>query len=53
MNADRIFVLQAGRLVQKGTYQELLKVPGPFAELASRQRGCQEMRQDRSTESDS
>jgi NHLM bacteriocin system ABC transporter ATP-binding protein len=37
LNADRILVIQAGRLVQIGTYQELLGQAGPFAELARRQ----------------
>ena len=37
LNADRIFVLERGRLVQSGTYAELMAQPGPFAELASRQ----------------
>ncbi len=31
--ADRIVVLDHGRLVQDGSVQELLSVPGPFAEL--------------------
>ncbi len=35
--ADRIFVLQGGKFVQSGTYQELVSQPGPFQELASRQ----------------
>lgn len=37
VRADRIVVLQGGRLVQSGTYEELLRQPGPFAELAQRQ----------------
>lgn len=37
MNADRIFVVQAGRLVQSGTYRELVDQPGTFSELAKRQ----------------
>jgi ATP-binding cassette subfamily C protein len=37
VKADRIFVLVGGRLVQSGTYQQLLNQPGPFAELARRQ----------------
>jgi len=36
-NADRIYVMDAGRIVQAGTYHELMQQPGPFAELASRQ----------------
>jgi NHLM bacteriocin system ABC transporter ATP-binding protein len=35
--ADRIFVLQRGRIVQTGRYAELLAQEGPFAELARRQ----------------
>lgn len=37
VNADRIIVLQAGRIVQTGTYRELMAQPGLFAELAQRQ----------------
>jgi ABC-type bacteriocin/lantibiotic exporter with double-glycine peptidase domain len=37
INADRIFVLQNGELVQTGTYTELMNQPGPFADLAKRQ----------------
>jgi len=37
VNADRIFVVEAGRIVQHGTYQELLQQPGLFSELARRQ----------------
>ena len=37
LRADRILVLSGGRLVQTGTYAELLGVPGPFADLARRQ----------------
>jgi len=37
MNADRIFVLQKGQLVQTGSYETLIKHPGPFAELSRRQ----------------
>jgi ATP-binding cassette subfamily C protein len=36
-NADRIIVLHDGCKVQEGTFQELLQVPGVFADLASRQ----------------
>jgi ABC-type bacteriocin/lantibiotic exporter with double-glycine peptidase domain len=36
-NADRIYVLDAGRIVESGTYSELLRQGGLFAELASRQ----------------
>lgn len=38
VHADRIVVLQAGRIVQIGTYRELIAQPGPFADLAARQR---------------
>ena len=37
MNADRIYVLQAGHMVQSGTYEELMAQEGPFKELAARQ----------------
>lgn len=37
VNADRIFVMERGQLVQSGTYAELMAQPGPFAELAKRQ----------------
>jgi ATP-binding cassette subfamily C protein len=37
LNADRIFVVVAGKVVQTGTYQELLNQPGPFAGLVRRQ----------------
>ncbi|MFM1942250.1 MAG: hypothetical protein RI897_1232 [Verrucomicrobiota bacterium] len=37
MNADRILVLQQGRIVQTGTYQELIQQAGPFQDLARRQ----------------
>jgi ABC-type bacteriocin/lantibiotic exporter with double-glycine peptidase domain len=36
-NADRIFVLDGGRLVDEGTYEELISHPGPFRDLALRQ----------------
>lgn len=35
--ADRILVLSGGRVVQSGTYGELLATPGAFADLARRQ----------------
>jgi ABC-type multidrug transport system fused ATPase/permease subunit len=35
--ADRIVVLDRGRIVQEGTYDALMAAPGPFAELARRQ----------------
>ncbi len=37
IKADRIFVLEAGRLVQSGTYTELMSQPGLFADLVKRQ----------------
>jgi len=37
INADRIYVLDQGKIVQSGTYQQLLAEPGLFAELARRQ----------------
>jgi len=36
-NADRIVMMMAGRVVQTGTYQELVAQPGPFADFAQRQ----------------
>lgn len=36
-NADRIFVLEDGHLVDSGTYDELTSRPGPFRDLAARQ----------------
>src|SRR5919107_5545012 len=35
--ADRIVVIEAGRIVQEGTPAELLEVPGPFRRLAAEQ----------------
>jgi ATP-binding cassette subfamily C protein len=37
VNADRILVLDDGKIVQRGTYDELMKEGGLFAELAKRQ----------------
>jgi NHLM bacteriocin system ABC transporter ATP-binding protein len=37
INADKIYVLQNGELLQSGTYAELIDQPGPFADLAKRQ----------------
>jgi ATP-binding cassette subfamily C protein len=37
INADRIVVVQAGRIVEMGRYAELLAAGGVFASLASRQ----------------
>jgi ATP-binding cassette subfamily C protein len=36
-NADRIVVIEGGRIVQDGTYQALAGTSGPFADLARRQ----------------
>jgi NHLM bacteriocin system ABC transporter ATP-binding protein len=36
-NADRIVVIEGGRIVQDGTYSDLVATPGPFADLAQRQ----------------
>ena len=36
-NANRIYVLQAGRVVQSGQFDELIAIEGPFQELARRQ----------------
>jgi NHLM bacteriocin system ABC transporter ATP-binding protein len=35
--ADQIFVVQHGRVVQRGRFDELMQQAGPFAELARRQ----------------
>ncbi|MBD1871006.1 NHLP bacteriocin export ABC transporter permease/ATPase subunit [Cyanobacteria bacterium FACHB-471] len=35
--ADRIYVMQAGRVVQQGKFEELANQPGLFAQLARRQ----------------
>jgi ABC-type bacteriocin/lantibiotic exporter with double-glycine peptidase domain len=37
MQADRIYVLDKGSIVQSGTYHELIEQPGLFRELAKRQ----------------
>jgi NHLM bacteriocin system ABC transporter ATP-binding protein len=37
IKADRIFVIEAGRLVETGTYDELIKQNGLFKKLAQRQ----------------
>ncbi|MDB5079877.1 MAG: bacteriocin system transporter, ATP-binding protein [Chloroflexi bacterium] len=39
INADRIYVLQGGKVAQSGTYQELIGQEGPFKQLALRQLG--------------
>ena len=36
-NADKIFVLVAGHVVEQGSYDELMELDGHFAELARRQ----------------
>ncbi|HKU67171.1 MAG TPA: NHLP bacteriocin export ABC transporter permease/ATPase subunit [Candidatus Baltobacteraceae bacterium] len=36
-NADRIVVIEGGRIVQDGRYEELAGTPGPFCDLARRQ----------------
>jgi NHLM bacteriocin system ABC transporter ATP-binding protein len=36
-NADRIYVVDGGRVVEEGSYQDLLHRNGPFARLAERQ----------------
>ena len=35
--ANRIYVLQAGKVAQVGTFHELLETDGPFRDLALRQ----------------
>lgn len=37
INADRIYVLDSGRIVQNGTYDELINTEGPFTDLVKRQ----------------
>ena len=36
-DADRIFVMEAGRIVESGRYDELMSLDGAFAALARRQ----------------
>jgi ATP-binding cassette subfamily C protein len=36
-SADKIIVLEAGKIVQSGSYDELIEVEGPFQRLARRQ----------------
>ena len=36
-NCDRILVLDKGKIVEDGTYEELMKQEGFFAELVKRQ----------------
>ena len=37
INADKIFVLQDGKIVQQGKFKDLIEEDGPFAKLAKRQ----------------
>lgn len=37
VNADKIYVFDKGEIVQSGSYEELIRQPGLFAELARRQ----------------
>jgi ABC-type multidrug transport system fused ATPase/permease subunit len=37
VGADRIYVIQRGRIVESGTYRELMQRRGLFAELARHQ----------------
>ena len=37
VEADRIYVLSEGRIVQSGRYSQLISEPGPFQDLARRQ----------------
>jgi len=37
VNADWIYVFDKGKIVQQGTYQDLISQPGPFQEQARRQ----------------
>ena len=36
-NADRVYVLDEGRVAQEGTFSELIETPGIFRDLANRQ----------------
>jgi ATP-binding cassette subfamily C protein len=36
-NADRIYVLESGRVVQQGTFEQLASAEGLFARLIARQ----------------
>ena len=37
LKADRIYVLEAGRVIQEGTYDELMNLEGAFRNLVRRQ----------------
>jgi ABC-type bacteriocin/lantibiotic exporter with double-glycine peptidase domain len=37
IDADRIYVLSGGKIVQSGRYSQLIAEPGPFQDLARRQ----------------
>lgn len=37
VGADKIYVMEKGRVVQAGSYDQLINVPGPFFELVKRQ----------------
>ncbi len=37
-HADRIYVIEKGRVVQQGRFEDLVGQPGLFARLASRQK---------------
>ena len=37
INANRIYVMKAGKIVEDGTYDELMALDGTFAEIAKRQ----------------
>ena len=37
IDADRIYVVKKGQIVQSGEYHQLLAEPGPFQELVHRQ----------------
>ncbi len=36
-HADRIYVIDGGRVVQVGSYEQLIDVPGGFRDIAQRQ----------------
>ncbi|MDA0712022.1 MAG: ABC transporter ATP-binding protein, partial [bacterium] len=43
MGADQIIVLDAGRLVERGTHRELVAAGGTYAEMFNRQQLNQEL----------